>query len=187
MSVSRIASRYAKSLIDLAVEQDRLERILEDIKSFKKATDNREFYLLLKSPIINVTKKQQIFNALFEGKFDTITAAFLRIILNKGREAHLPEIADSFIEQYKIIKKISTVRLTTAATLSAETVSRIKQKLAASAVTKGQHIDLVTKVDPEIIGGFVIEFDDKLYDSSVTHQLDLLRKEFAKNLFVKSY
>ncbi len=163
MSVKRIASRYAKSLIDLAVEQDKLERILEDIKSFQKTVDNRDFYLLLKSPIINATKKQQIFNALFEGKFDKMTSAFIRIILTKSREAYLPEIADEFINQYKDIKHISTVNLTTAAPLGAETISRIRQKLVASAVTE-EHVELITKVDPDILGGFVIEFDDKLYD-----------------------
>lgn len=186
MSVTRIASRYAKSLIDLAVEQGKLERVLEDIKSFQRAADNREFYVLLKSPIINATKKQQIFNALFEGKFDKMTSAFIKIILNKGREAYLPEIADEFINQYKEIKHISTVKLTTAVPLAAETISRIKQKLVASSATD-EHVELITNVDPDIIGGFVIEVDDKLYDSSVTHKMELLRKEFAKNLFVKSY
>jgi len=185
MSVKRIASRYAKSLIDLAVEQDKLERVLEDIKTFQEVADNREFYLLLKSPIINATKKQQIFNALFEGKFDEMTNAFVKIILKKGREAYLPEIADEFINQYKNIKHISTVKLTTAAPLGAETISRIKQKLVASTVTD-DHVELIAKVDPNIIGGFVIEFDDKLYDSSVVHKMELLRKEFANNEFVKS-
>ena len=186
MSVTRIASRYAKSLIDLAVEQNKLERVLEDIKSFQKAVGNREFYLLLKSPIINATKKQQIFNALFEGKFDEMTSAFIKIILTKGREAYLPEIADEFVNQYKEIMHISTVKLTTATPMGAETISRIKQKLVASTATE-DHVELITKVDPDIIGGFVIEFDDKLYDDSVTHKMDLLRKEFAKNLFAKSY
>jgi F-type H+-transporting ATPase subunit delta len=186
MSVIRIASRYAKSLIDLAVEQDKLERVLEDVKTFQKAVSNREFYLLLKSPIINATKKQQIFKALFGDKFDEMTSAFFKIILTKGREAYLPDIADEFVNQYKDIKHISTVRLTTAVPLGAETISRLKQKLVASSATE-DHVELVTKVDPDILGGFVIEFDDKLYDSSVTHKMELLRKEFAKNLFVKSY
>ena len=180
MSVQRIASRYAKSLIDLAVEQDKLERILEDIKAFKKATENRDFYLLLKSPIINATKKQQIFNALFEGQFDEMTAAFMGIILTKGRESYLPEIADEFVNQYKTIKHITTVKVTSAAPLSAETVSKIKQKLVASKVTD-DHVELEMKTDPKILGGFVIEFDDMLYDASVAHNLELLRKEFTQN------
>jgi F-type H+-transporting ATPase subunit delta len=115
-----------------------------------------------------------------------MTSAFFKIILTKGREAYLPDIADEFVNQYKDIKHISTVRLTTAVPLGAETISRLKQKLVASSATE-DHVELVTKVDPDILGGFVIEFDDKLYDSSVTHKMELLRKEFAKNLFVKSY
>ena len=128
MSVTRIASRYAKSLIDLSVEQNKLERILEDVQSFKEVSKNRDFYLLIKSPIVNASKKEDIINSLFEGKYDELTMAFLRILVNKGREAYLPEIADEFVNQYKEIKHISTVKLTTAAPLGAETVSRIKQK-----------------------------------------------------------
>ena len=169
----------------MPLSKTNLERVLEDVKAFQKAAENRDFYLLLKSPIINASKKQQIFNALFEGQFDEITNAFVKIILAKGREAYLPEIADEFINQYKDIKHISTVKLTTAAPLGAETVSRIKQKLVASSVTDN-HVELITKVDPEIIGGFVIEFDDKLYDSSVQHKMELLRKDFANNEFVKN-
>ena len=70
MSVARIATRYAKSLIDLSVEQNKLDRILEDIESFQKATENRDFYLMLKSPIINSDKKIQIFERLFKRALD---------------------------------------------------------------------------------------------------------------------
>ncbi len=186
MSVTRIAARYAKSLIDLAQEQDKLEKVLEDIKQFQTATANRDFYLLLKSPIINASKKQQVFNALFEGQYDELTQAFFRIILNKGREEYLADIANEFVNQYKGIKGISTVQLTTAAPLSAETVSRIKQQLTASDATDKQ-VDLRTKVDDELIGGFVIEFDDKLYDASVANRLAKLKKEFSSNEYVKNF
>ena len=105
MSVSRIAARYAKSLIDLAVEQDKLERIKEDISAFLKATDNRDLYLMLKSPIINPSKKAQVLKALFAEDFDELSMAFFNIILNKNREALLPEIAEEFISQYKNVQK----------------------------------------------------------------------------------
>ena len=65
MSVIRIASRYAKSLIDLARDQNVMEEVVSDIKGFSKMVENRDLYLLLKSPIINVGKKAQIFNAFF--------------------------------------------------------------------------------------------------------------------------
>ena len=177
MSVVRIASRYAKSLLDLAIEQDKLDRILEDVHSFKKATENRDFYLLLKSPIVNATKKKSIFEALFKDKYDPMTSSFLNILLSKGRETYLPEIAASFLDQYKRMKKISSISLTTAKALSESNVAAIKNKLEASDQTSDV-IDLETKVDKELIGGFIIEFDDKLYDASVAHKLEQLRKEF---------
>lgn len=185
MSVIRIASRYAKSLIDLAEERGDLDTVLEDIKSFQKAAENRDLYLLMKSPIINVTKKQQVFSAIFDGKFSELTLAFFKIILNKGREAYLPEIADEFIVQYKKLKHISSVKLITATALTAETVSKIKQKLVSSDATD-DHVELETEVNPDLLGGFVLQFGDRLYDASVSHKLDQLRKEFAKNDYIKT-
>lgn len=184
MSVIRIASRYAKSLIDLSVEKNQLEEVLEDIKSFRKAAENRDLYLLIKSPIVNVSKKQQIFTALFEGKQTELTSKFFKIILSKGREEYLIEIADEFINQYKKLKHISSVKLTTAAALSEETISKIKQKLVGSEALD-DHVELETVVNSDLLGGFVLEFGDKLYDASVAHKLEQLKKEFAKNEYIK--
>jgi F-type H+-transporting ATPase subunit delta len=183
MSNQRVATRYAKSLIDLAVERGKLEKVLEDMKSFRQVAMNRDFALLLKSPIVKADKKQQIFKQLFEGKSDELTMAFLNILLKKGREAGLVEIADEFILQYKRIQQISTVKLTTASKLSESTIETIRQKLVASTATD-QKVELVTEVKPGLIGGFVIEFEDKLYDASVAHKMGLLKKEFKDNLYI---
>lgn len=183
MSVQRIASRYAKSLLDLAIEQDKLETVLGDVKSFKAATKVREFYLLIKSPIINAAKKAEIMKTLFEGKYDQLTMAFLNILCVKGREAVLPEIANEFIDQYKKYKHISTVKITSAAPLAEETIKTIFEKLTASTATD-DNVEITTAVDPTLLGGFVMEFDDKIYDASVAHQLNQLRKEFDENLYV---
>lgn len=178
MSSVRIASRYAKSLLDLAIEQNKLERILDDVKTFQQAAEQRDFYLLLKSPIVKPSKKLDIFKALFADKFDTITNSFLNILVKKGRETFLPEIADAFMGQYKKLKKISTVKLTTAAPLTDSNKEAIKKKLQESEATEDT-IDLHVQVDEELIGGFVIEFDDRLYDASVAHKLEELKKEFS--------
>ena len=98
----------------MAREQNKLDRVLEDVKSFQTASKNRDFYLLLKSPIVNARKKLSILDALFLDKYDETTMAFLRILVNKGREPYLPEVAEEFIAQYKKIKHISTVKVTTA-------------------------------------------------------------------------
>lgn len=183
MSVQRIASRYAKSLIDLAVEQNKLERVLEDVNSFREVLKNREFKLLTKSPIVSTSKKQDIFKALFEGKYDELTMAFLNILLTKGRESYLPDIAVEFLSQYKKLKHISTVKLTTAAPLSDEALASIKGKLLDSTVTDDQ-VEITVEVDPELIGGFIIEFEDNIYDASVANKLDELKKGFRDNKYI---
>ncbi|MEM1218767.1 MAG: ATP synthase F1 subunit delta [Bacteroidota bacterium] len=183
MSVTRIASRYAKSLIDLSVEQKKLERIFEDVTSFNEVVTNRDFYLLLKSPIVKGDKKRQIIASIFEGKYDELTMAFLNILITKGREQYLPEIGREFVKQYKAIKHISTVTVTTATPLSEETVEAIRQKLIDSNSTDDQ-VEIRTAVDADLLGGFTLEFDDYLYDASVAHKLNQLRDEFDDNLYI---
>ena len=68
MSVSRIASRYAKSLIDFAQENNNLEEVKNDMAVLDKALESRDLVMLLKSPIVNELKKKEIFNVLFDGK-----------------------------------------------------------------------------------------------------------------------
>ena len=174
----RIASRYAKSLIDLAIEQGKLDKVLEDMTAFAEATKVRDFALLLKSPIVKADKKEQVIDAIFGNKIDALTTSFIQIILRKGREAALGEIANEFIQQYRDIKGISIVEITSAEPLSNETLEAIRTKLVSSKLTHGQ-VEFRTSVDPNLIGGFVISFEDKLYDASVRHQLDLLRKQFT--------
>jgi F-type H+-transporting ATPase subunit delta len=183
MSVQRIASRYAKSLIELAVEQGKLETILEDVNSFRKATKHRDFYLLIKSPVVSASKKLSIFEALFQGKYDELTLAFLRILVTKGRESYLPEIADEFIDQYKKLKHITTVKVRTATPLSEATLKAIREKLQSSQVTD-DHIELITEVDENLIGGLILEFEDKIYDASVIHKLEKMHRKFGDNLYV---
>ncbi len=183
MSVQRIATRYAKSLIEIAQEQGKLDRVIEDVRSFSEVAKNRDFLLLLKSPIVKAEKKSKIFKALFEGKYDVLTLSFLNVLLAKGREAYLSDIANDFIVQYKEIKGISTVKLTTASTLSEETIKAIEKKLIESGSTY-ENIELVTKVKPELIGGFVVEFHNKRYEASIAHKLEQLKKEFRDNLYI---
>ncbi|MEY3367594.1 MAG: hypothetical protein RI973_749 [Bacteroidota bacterium] len=183
MSVQKIAGRYAKSLIDLSIEQNKLDRILEDVKVLREVTDNRDFKLMLRSPVLKADKKRQVVNHLFQNQFDPLTLAFLDIMFRKGREAHLVEIASEFVAQYKRIKRISSVRLVSAAPLSKDTVDQIHKILEDSSVVEDT-VDLQVAVNDKLIGGFTIELDDKLYDDSVAFKLAELKKEFKGNLYI---
>ena len=183
MSLKRISTRYAKSLISLAKERGELEKVHDDVQLFQEVAKNKDFASLLRSPIINVDKKRAVVKALFGGKTTELTEKFLNIVLTKGREAYLPAIMSEYIEQYKSIKGVSNLTVTSAEKLSDAAIEAIKQKLIAqNAITS--NVEVVTKVDPKLIGGFILEFGDELYDASIARKLNILKKDFTGNLYV---
>ncbi|MFK7947812.1 MAG: ATP synthase F1 subunit delta [Saprospiraceae bacterium] len=184
--MSRVSARYAKALIDLSVERGQLEKVYEDIQGFIEVAENRDFANMLQSPVVKGDKKAAIFNAIFGDKVEATTKAFFDIIIKKGREPELSNIATAFVQQYKAIKHISTVTLTTATPASDDMVTAIKAKLEASGEISGT-VDLQTEVDADLVGGFVLKFGDKLYDASVASQLKQLKKEFSKNAYIKNF
>lgn len=180
MSISRIASRYAKSLLDLAIEGKNLDTVLGDIEGFSTMLENRDLQLLIKSPIVSASDKSSIFKKLFEGKVSDLTMTFFNVILRKGREKYLPEIASEFLHQYKDYKGITDVILTTAAPLSDDLLAEIKAQLVNSSSTK-ETVEIETKIDKDLIGGFVVEIGDLLYDNSIAHKLNEMKKQFASS------
>ena len=185
MSAIRIASRYAKSLLELASAENKLETIVGDINLFREAVSNRELYMMIKSPIIKADKKQSIFTALFGDRVNPLTSSFFEIIIKKGREQYLPEISDEFLSQYRTLKNITTASVTTAVPLNQQQLDSIKSELKNLGLATGQ-VELHTDTDPELIGGFVLEIDDQLYDASVKNKLASIKKEILDNTYIKS-
>ena len=183
MQNPRLAARYAKSLLDLAVEQNQLDSTLADIKLLDTiCTQSRDFANVLRSPVINADKKQAIIEAVVANKLSPLTKAFVTLLTNKGREANLPEIAKAFISQYKEMKNIRTVKLTTATPVSDAVKQKIMQRATAS--LNDSQVELVETVNPDIIGGFVLEMNDKLFDASIRRDLNDVRTQFTKNIYV---
>lgn len=181
MSVGRIASRYAKSLLELGVEQNQLEEVVSDVKQFIQSVDgSKELRNLLRSPIIKSDKKVGVYKAIFGGKFNSLADRFFELVIKKGRESVLPEICTEFLHQYKEHKGVSGVKITSAIALSEEEKGKIKERLLSSDQTYAK-VELEYEVDASLIGGFKIELGDKLYDDSVAHKIELLRKEFSNN------
>jgi F-type H+-transporting ATPase subunit delta len=179
----RLAGRYAKSLIDLAIEKNQLDTIYDDMLVLQSAIKgSKEFANLLKSPIIKADKKGKILDAITVGKISTITATFNTLLLHKGRESYLPEIVTAFIGQYKAYKHIYTVKLTTAMAIGDEVKNEIVSKVKAGQGL--QNIELDAQVDEALIGGFVLEVGDQLVDGSIAFDLHNIRKQFQNNDFI---
>ena len=181
MRESKVEKRYAKSLIDLAIEQNSLEETFNDMKFVKElCAQNKDLVLMLKSPIIKTDKKQAILEAILEGKVNKISFGFIQIITRKKREYQLPEIANEFIEQYKIHHKIVTAFVTTASPLDGASRSSVMELVKAM---YGK-VEMVEMVDSAIIGGIIVKVGDKQIDASVSRKFADLKQEFSKNTYL---
>lgn len=185
MSEFVVASRYAKSLIDLAKEKSLLDVVNNDMELFLQVCKtSRDFDLLLKSPIISNSKKSDVLKAIFESKVNTFTFSLFELAIKKGRVSILDSVASEFIRQYNVIKGIEFATVTTATSISKEVEAVFVSIIEGITATK---IKLITKVDPALIGGFIIKVSNKQIDQSVASKLNSLRLEFSKNPYQKSY
>ena len=182
----RLAARYAKSLIDLSIERNQLEVVYNDMQFLKQVTKaSRDFVNLLRSPVVSADKKQAIIDAIAKGKISELTDAFIKLLIAKGREEDMPEIITAFIEQYNAIKGIHKVKLTTATEISDGLKNAIIAKVKREANL--QNIELESKVDNSLIGGFVLEFNNNLIDATVLRDLKDISKQFKeRNVFVQN-
>jgi F-type H+-transporting ATPase subunit delta len=183
MNNPRLAGRYAKSLLGLAIEQNNLETVFADIKVLKAAMkSNPDFVALLKSPVISSDKKEKIINAIIQNRVSPLTAAFVQLLTRKAREYFLPEIVTAFVDQYNELKNIYQVKITTAAPISEELKNAILSKLRVDADV--QNLELETKVEEELIGGFKLEMRGSLVDATILRDLKDVKKQFADNIYI---
>ena len=179
----RLAFRYAKSVLDLAIEKGKLEQVYADMELLQQiCKGNPDFMNLLKSPVVKSDTKKKIVEAVTNGKISEITAAFNALLISKGRESNLPEITTAFVSQYKEHKDIHPVKLTTAVPLTDEV-----RRVIADQVRKASgydNIELEEKVDQDIIGGFVLQVGDKLVDASIAYDLKTIARQFENNDFI---
>ena len=179
----RLATRYAKSLIDLAIEKGQLESIFTDMQWLQAVCKgSRDFVILLRSPVIKADKKEKIVEAVTKGHVGEITTAFIRLMIRKSRESYLPEVVTAFIKQYKTNKNIYTIKLTTASGLNEALKHAIVKQIQAT--TEMQNIELETGVNEALIGGFVLQAGDKLIDVSIAYDLKNIAKQFDNNDFI---
>jgi len=183
MPNARLAGRYAKSILDLAIEQGQLEAVYADMKYIQAVCNaSSEFVNMLRSPIIKADQKNSILSAVLQNNVGVLTNSFIVLLVKKGRESDLHEIANTFIEQYNAMKGIHQVTLTTAVEISADMKNSIEQKVKSD--NSFASVELTTKTDESLIGGFVLEFNNNLLDASISRDLRDIKKQFLKNEFV---
>ena len=183
MDGTRVASRYAKSFLDLTTEQGVLEQAYADMKTIASLCEtNHDFVTFLKSPIIKTDKKQAVLKEIFNGKLNKVSDAYIHLITNKKREIYLDQIAKEFVSQYKEKKKILTAVITTANGID----DKIRKQVMD--IVKGANsseVVLEEKINKDVIGGFIIRVGDKQIDATIARKLNSLRRSFKENPFIK--
>jgi F-type H+-transporting ATPase subunit delta len=178
MKDTRAAYRYAKSLIDLAIEQKAVEAVQQDMKLIIETCQaNRDFLAVLKSPVIKGEKKSTILSAVFKDKISKLSSSFLNMLVDKKREDIIVEIATEYLNQYKKNKHIKTAVVTSAvkidAALRASIIELVKRET-------GSEVELIEKTDERLIGGFILRVEDTQIDASVSGKLNKVKRKLKE-------
>jgi F-type H+-transporting ATPase subunit delta len=185
MRETRIAIRYAKALFELSLEQKSLEQTNQDMLLMREVClQNKDFRLMLSSPIINIDKKQKVMKLIFEGKLGKLSLTYLNIIVSKRRENFIEPIAEQFLELYKEYKGIISVILTTAVIADDKIKNKVKELVKG--FTK-KEVDLIEDIKGEIIGGFILKFGQYQFDDSIRKKITKLKREFNINVYEKGF
>lgn len=184
MADSRVAGRYVKSLLGLAVEHGVLEEVHTDMQLFTRVCkENRGFVSVLRNPIIRHEKKQSILKKVLSGKVNKLTMAFIDLVTAKNREPVLTEIAAEFHNAYNVHKGIGKASLTTTVPPDKELMSAFEA--LSRTLSNKKTVEMQTSVNPDLIGGFVLNVGDRQIDASIRSKLRALKLKFEENYFVK--
>jgi F-type H+-transporting ATPase subunit delta len=184
MNNPRLATRYAKSIIDLAIEKNQLDAVYNDMNFILRiCKTNRDFVSILRSPVIKPTTKGKILESVTRERVSTLTSSFIKLLVVKTRELNLPEIAEAFVDQYNAIKNIHKVKITTAVpitdTLRTAILSDVLENMPLTS------IDLETVVDTSLIGGFILESEGRSIDASILKDLKEIKMQFLNNEYLR--
>lgn len=174
-----ISKTYGDALFELAVEEDKIDVLLEEIEQLQNIlAQNEEFGKLMNHPKIIKEEKIQVAENVFKGRISQELLGFLTIIISKDRYKDIDEILAYFIAEVKKYKGIGVATVTTAVPLREDQCRKIEQKLLET--TEYKSMEMHYKQDASLIGGMVIRIGDRVVDSSISTKLNELQKELLK-------
>jgi len=175
--VEEIAQVYARSLFEVASEQDKLDEIREQLGQFADAlAEDRSMMTFFFSPYFSTEEKKDGLEKTVEGA-EPVFQNFLELLLEKHRMPVIHRIRRDYDELWREANKQLPVQVTSAVELDEETVRNLGDKISE---TTGQHVDLTTTVDPDIIGGIVLRVGNSILDASIRNRLEQLRRQVAR-------
>lgn len=175
MSAGAVSTRYAKALFGLALDQELLDEIHQDMVELARLIkESPEFARFVADPRVPPDKRGKTLSALFDGRAQALTLRFLAFLDEKDRLDRLPDICRELIRLYRDHRGILEVRITSAAPLSKSQVAEIDRRLHRKF---GKTIQSTCCLDPALLGGFRIQAGDTIHDFSIATQLNVLQQK----------
>jgi F-type H+-transporting ATPase subunit delta len=174
----KLINRYAIALLEIAEEKKILPTIYSNAVDFVRiCKENRNFQHLLKNPVFLGKTKLIILKGLFADKYHEIFMTFINIVIDRNREILLKEIFVEFIKLYKRSQGIVEAEVITAVPLEEQLFTGISEQIIR--LSGFPKVELTNKVDENIIGGFILKFDNKYLDVSVADKLQQVKKQIT--------
>ena len=178
MDLGLISVRYARALLKAGIEASVSDRVYSDmltvLESYAKVP---QLKATIDNPMLSRQQKEDLLIAAAGGAPCELTRTFFGLVLKEGRERIMQFIANSFITLYRKHNNLISAKLTTASEIDSKTEDKLRQLVEGR--TNGK-VDFQTDVDPEIIGGFVLEYDTYRMDASVKKQLNAILSNLNK-------
>jgi F-type H+-transporting ATPase subunit delta len=175
--MEEIAQVYARSLFEVAQEQDKLDTIKEQLGQFADVlSGNRDVSIFFFSPYFSPDEKKDALHRAVEGA-DPAFMNFLEALIERHRTPAIYRIRTEFEVLYDKTNNLLPVQLTSAVELDSELVESLGRRIGEQT---GNEIQLSSKVDPEILGGIVLRVGNFILDASIKTRLEQLRREVAQ-------
>jgi F-type H+-transporting ATPase subunit delta len=175
--MEEIAQVYARSLFEVAKEQDKLDEVREQLGQVADALDEtRELSLFFFSPYFSTEEKKDGLDRAIQGA-DPILRNFLELLVEKHRMPALFRIRREFQSLWVEENKLLPVTITSAVELDEQTVRSIGDAIGRQT---GRSVELTTSVDPDVLGGLVVRVGNSILDASIRNRLENLRRSVAR-------
>lgn len=185
MKDAKAALRYAKAILNLAVDQKMEDEVNKNMLHISETIDqSKDLQVMLGSPVIKAIAKKEALLTIFKDDTNNITKGLINQLVDNKRLSILDSIAKQYAIVYDYYKGTEVAKVTTAVPLTDELRDKILAKVKSIV---GKEVNMESVIDPSIIGGFVLRVGDKQFDASVAGKMNKLRREFDDNLYVPNY
>ena len=175
--MEEIAAVYARSLFEVAKDQDKLDDVRSQLGEFADAMDSsRELQMFFFSPYFSTQEKEDGLDRTVSGA-DPIVVNFLKLLIENHRMPVIFRVRRGYDELWEHENRLLPVQVTSAVELDRATVKSIGDRIAEQT---GQKVELSATVEPDILGGIVVRVGNQVLDASIRNRLEQLRKQVAR-------